>query len=297
MTLPGSSPRSDPPPHVASLRARIRNETSDELQATRLERTVALVVLGQILLSCETDSDDPAYVAAAIKGGTAMRLRYGPANSRFSKDFDTARATDLVTFVASLGAALARGWGGFAGDVRPSRSLARPRNVPPQYVMVAYEVKLRYGLVGTPKAFMTIPLEIGADELDDTVDPPRVLDQDVTALFGMLGLPEPQPLPVIADAHQIAQKLHAVSAPNSERAHDLIDLQLLARDTPEGDDQIVRICERLFAFRRQHPWPPTITVGEDWDSLYDAQVGDLNVLPTVTLAVDWANGYIKRLQA
>lgn len=173
MTLPGSSPRSDPPPHVASLRARIRNETSDELQATRLERTVALVVLGQILLSCETDGDDPAYVAAAVKGGTAMRLRYGPAHSRFSKDFDTARATDLETFVASLGAALARGWGGFAGDVRPSRSVARPHHVPPQYVMVAHEVKLRYGLVGTLKAFMTIPLEIGADELGDTVDPPR----------------------------------------------------------------------------------------------------------------------------
>ncbi len=295
MTLPGSSPRSDPPPHVASLRARIRNETSDELQATRLERTVALVVLGQILLSCETDNDHPGYVAAAIKGGTAMRLRYGPAHSRFSKDFDTARATDLETFVASLGAALTRGWGGFAGDVRPSRSVARPRHVPPQYVMVAYEVKLRYGLVGTPKAFMTIPLEIGADELDDTVDPPRVLDHDVVALFGKLGLPGPRPLPVIADAHQIAQKLHAVSAPNSERAHDLIDLQLLARDTAEGDDEIARICERLFAFRRQHPWPPTITIGQDWDSLYDAQIGDLDVLPNVTLAVEWANGYIKRL--
>lgn len=33
-------------------------------------------------------------------------------------------------------------------------------------------------------------------------------------------------MPVGAVEHQIAQKLHAASAPGSSRAHDLVDLQL-----------------------------------------------------------------------
>jgi hypothetical protein len=297
MTPEGLEPRTDAPPHAASLKARIRNQTQNELEAARLERTVALVALGQMLLACEVEGTDPGQVAAAIKGGTAMRIRYGPSNSRFSRDFDTARATDLASFVEAFDTALAQGWGGFSGEIRPSRSLARPRGVPEQYVMVAYDVKLRYGRVGLSKSFITVPLEIGADELDDTQDPPRVLDREVALLFGRLGLPEPQPLPVIADAHQIAQKLHAVSAPGSERAHDLIDLQLLARDTGATDAEIARTCERLFAFRRQHAWPPGIEAGVDWESLYAAQLGPLDVLPNIVLAVQWANEYIQRLSA
>lgn len=297
MTTDGLEPRPQAPPHVASLKARIRNETPNELEATRLERTVALVALGQMLLACQVDGSSPGQVAAAIKGGTAMRIRYGPSSSRFSRDLDTARATDLTSFVSAFGNALERGWGGFSGEVRPSRSVARPRGVPEQYVMVAYEVKLRYGRVGLLRAFMTVPLEIGADELDDTRDPPRVLDSQIAELFSRLGLLEPQPLPVIADTHQIAQKLHAVSAPGSERAHDLIDLQLLARDTDATDVDIARTCERLFAFRRRHAWPSPIEVGEDWDSLYVAQLGDLDALPNVVLAAQWTNEYIRRLVA
>ena len=297
MTTDGLGPRVDAPPHVASLKARIRNETPNEVEATRLERTVALVALGQMLLACEVNGNSPGQVAAAIKGGTAMRIRYGPSNSRFSRDLDTARATDLDTFVSLFGTALAQGWGGFSGEVRPSRSVSRPLGVPEQYVMVAYEVKLRYGSVGLSKSLMTVPLEIGADELDDTQDPLRVIDPQVVALFSRLGLPEPQPLPVIADAHQIAQKLHAVSAHGSERAHDLIDLQLLARDTDAPDADIALTCVRLFAFRRQHLWPPLIEVGADWESLYAAQLGSLDVLPNVAAAVQWANEYVQRLAA
>jgi hypothetical protein len=35
---------------------------------------------------------------------------------------------------------------------------------------------------------------------------------------------------------QVAQKLHACTAPGSERAHDLVDLQLLE---PDADDAAV----------------------------------------------------------
>ena len=41
-----------------------------------------------------------------------------------------------------------------------------------------------------------------------------------------LGFPEPGPVPCMRLEHQIAQKLHAASSPGSNRAHDLIDLQI-----------------------------------------------------------------------
>lgn len=286
----------DAPRTLQSLKARIRNSVG-AADAVTAERTIALVVLGQILLACEQGGASGG-VAAAIKGGTAMRLRYGTTKSRFSRDFDIARAADLDTFLASFTGAAARGWGGFVGDVQKSRSTARPEGVPEDYVMVAFDVKLKYQGVGrVPKPFLTVPLEIGADELDDTAHPSRLIDPAVVAMFRSVGLPDPLPLPVISDDHQIAQKLHAVSAPGSERAHDLIDLQLLAKATSVPDREIVATCRRLFSFRRKQPWPPVVLPGEDWPSLYGAQSDGLDVLPDVAGAVRWVNAYIHRLDS
>lgn len=283
------------PPNLTSLQARIRNHAGSEAAALNARRTIALIVLGQILLSCET-AETPSRAVAAIKGGTAMRLRYGPSKSRFSSDFDAARAQDLNTFLATFTKALTKGWGGFTGDVKESRSKARPDGVPEGYIMVAYDVKLKYkGALRMAKPFLTVRLEIGADELGDTVNPPRILDSDVVALFTAIGLPTPVPVPVIGDDHQIAQKLHAVSVPGSERAHDLIDLQLLARDTHLADHEVASTCRRLFSFRRRQSWPPTIVEGATWPSLYEAQIGDLQVLSNVTEAVQWVNDYVQRL--
>jgi hypothetical protein len=284
------------PPTLQSLRARIRNYVGNA-EAVTAERTIALIVLGQILLACEGSSASGG-VAAAIKGGTAMRLRYGTTKSRFSRDFDVARAADLDTFLSAFTDAAARGWGGFIGSVQMSRSKAQPEGVPEDYVMVAFDVKLKYqGVGGVSKSFLTVPLEIGADELEDTAHPPRLIDPAVVTLFRAVGLPDPLPLPVISDDHQIAQKLHAVSAPGSERAHDLIDLQLLARATSVPDREIVSTCRRLFSFRKKQSWPPLVIEGEDWPSLYDAQSNGLGVLPDVAGAVHWVNGYIHRLDS
>ena len=293
MSAPSAPP---PPPHLNALKARIRARIDSTGDAVQAERTIALVVLGQILLACETGV--PGRVAAAIKGGTAMRLRYGPAASRFSRDLDAARADGLGTFLEAFAAALAEGWGGFSGEVRKARSRSKPEGVPQDYVMVAFEVKLRFkGAVGLASPFLTVPLEIGADELDDTENRPRLLDPELIDLFAAIGLPEPHPVPVISDDNQIAQKLHALSVPGSERAHDLIDLQLLVRGTVVPDRVVPSTCRRLFSFHRRQEWPPTIVEGRTWPTLYEAQIGDLDVLPDVANAVQWVNDYILRLDS
>ena len=95
--------------------------------------------------------------------------------------------------------------------------------------------------------------------------------------------------------HQIAQKLHGASGPGSERAHDLIDLQVIV-SRGEVDYALTRqTCERLFAYRQKQAWPPTIVKGEDWDRLYADQLLPDPVLQTVDEAVAWANELVERI--
>ena len=73
---------------------------------------------------------------------------------------------------------------------------------------------------------MTLPLEVGHNEIGDADDPDMVSSPEAAAILKGLGFPEPGSVPCMRLEHQIAQKLHAASSPGSERAHDLIDLQI-----------------------------------------------------------------------
>ena len=57
------------------------------------------------------------------------------------------------------------------------------------------------------------------------------------------------------------------------------------------------ICRKLFAYRKCQPWPATVMKNEKWETVYEAQKGDLPVLPTVDEAVAWTNDLIARIDA
>lgn len=139
--------------------------------------------------------------------------------------------------------------------------------------------------------------ELGHNEIGDADEPEYQLAADLAGLFTEVGLEAPQPVPVMRADHQVAQKLHAVSERGSERARDLVDLQLLDR----GEDLVLphvrAICVRLFEYRRQQPWPSIVEVGEGWDTLYNAAVEDIEVLPDVEDAVAWVNTLVARIEA
>jgi len=103
------------------------------------------------------------------------------------------------------------------------------------------------------------------------------------------------PVAVLPLDHQIAQKLHACSAPGSDRAHDLVDLQLLARGTELDMALTASTTRRLFAARKGHAWPPVLTISEGWAFLYEEAADGIDVLPTVAEAVAWVNGFVSSL--
>ena len=246
----------------------------------RIRLVIANAIVGQML---------PEGV---VKGGSSLKLRYGEAASRFTKDFDAARRESAGRFASDLEARLADGWHGFTGTLTAGRK-ARPKNVPGEYVMQPYSVKLAYNT----KSWMTVRFELGHNEIGDADEPEYRISDDIVELFRELGLPDPDPVPLMPTHHQIAQKLHAVTAPGSERAHDLIDLQLIAANEELDYGKTARTCERLFAYRKMQEWPPIIIAGKSWERLYDDQRQGLDVLESLEDAIDWGNRLIDNIRS
>jgi len=277
--------RDDSPSNLRSLTARIENLARQEGRPVRrIQRAVANTVVGQML---------PPGV---VKGGTAMKLRVGETSSRFTPDLDVARAAGLSLddYLSQLGDRLAAGWGGFTGVVTELEA-PQPEGVPDEYVMQPFEIRLAY----QSRHWLTVPFELGRDEIGSTRREDLRIANDIVELFEALGLEPPSPIPVLAVDHHIAQKLHACTSINprtggNERAHDLVDLQILEQEEEIDFVAVGATSRRLFAARRSHPWPPTVVAYERWASIYDEAADGLDVLDNVGDAVAWANDFIDR---
>lgn len=226
----------------------------------------------------------------AVKGGSAMKLRYGDASTRASNDLDAARRTSMEEFKEGFSEALMIGWQGFTGRLVPGRQ-ARPRGIPSAYVMQPFDVRLSYQ--GAP--WCTVQLELGHNEIGDADNPDMVVPADANHLLASMGFPALGPIATMGLRHQVAQKLHGASSVGSSRAHDLIDLQIIASESNLDLPSVRATCVRLFAYRQQQRWPPVIVKQEGWDELYEAQRVP-GVLPTTDEAVAWANALVRSIE-
>lgn len=180
-----------PPPNLNSLTARIRNAaTADGRVTRRLELIVADTAVGQML---------PPGV---VKGGAAMQIRLGDAESRATRDLDAARAAELSldAYLEQLDDRLAAGWAGFTGTVRDGEGPS-PADVPPDYVMRPFLIRLSY----RGSFWFNVPFELGRDEVGSTAVPELRMSASITDLFARLGLPVPEPIPLLPVDHQMAQ--------------------------------------------------------------------------------------------
>ena len=271
-----------PPIHRASLEQRLRNICGSlGINELRTRTSLAHTVVAQML---------PAGV---VKGGAAIKLRVGDQASRLTTDLDAARAAThtVETYTAELSDRLSEGWHGFTGRL-VDREPADPPDVPAEYVMQPFEVKLSFN----GQSYVTVPLELGHDEVGSTDQPRLALDAGITEVFERLGFPTPAPVPVLAVEHQIAQKLHACTTPDrhggNERAHDLVDLQILVAAEPPDLSELATVGRRLFAARRVAPWPPTVQAWPGWEDRYVDAAEGLDVLP-LTEAVTWLNDLVE----
>ena len=270
------------PRNEHALELALNRLAGSNIKAVEYRDIMAGVILGQMLPD-----------GCVVKGGTSMRLRLGPKNSRVTMDFDTSRRDDLDLYLRQLRERTERGWCDFTGEVF-IRKPGSPKGIPFEYVMQPLDVKLAY----RHQPWCTIRLEVSHNELGDADElESRELPHEITDIFESLGFPPPATIPLMPLHFQIAQKLHGLTSQGSNRARDLIDLQLLCANEAIDFSRAHATCERLFAYRKCQPWPPVIVKGENWESLYKAQARDLPVLPTVDEAVVWANELIAKIDA
>lgn len=234
-----SAPERAAPSNLVSLRARIRNVAQDRRQQPRrIQRAIASAVVGQMLPD------------GVVKGGTAIKIRVGEAGSRYTPDFDASRPPNVSVdhYIEQLRDRFERGWSGFTGTVR----VLEPRqvqDVPLDHLMQPCEIRLAY----RSRHWLTVEFELGHDEVGSTTERELRIADDIRDMFAAIGLLEPAPIALMLVEHQVAQKLHACSFVNprtnrNDRAHDLVDLQILEQEEAIDYEQLSR--DRLAPLRR-----------------------------------------------
>ena len=270
------------PNSAANLIRAIKRYCGVNQDDIRLARAMADVIVGQMLPD------------GVVKGGSSLMFRYGGAVTRYTKDVDTARSVALEAYLESLRLKLAEGWNGFTGKIVGVEPPSPP-NVPKPYLMMPYDIKLQY----LGKSWMTVRIEVGHNEIGDADAFETMLPDDIAAAFVDLGFPKPNEIPVMKLSYQVAQKLHAVSGINSDRAHDLIDLQLIDKYSILDLVDVRSKCERLFKYRCEQAWPPVIIKGDRWSSVYNEAYTTLRkpeiVFSAVDDAIEWVNEFVNRI--
>lgn len=277
-----------PPANLASLRYRLyKLATRQDLEFGQLQRAVANVVVGQM------------FKHGVVKGGAAIRIRVGGHGSRFTTDLDAARQSSftLQQFFDVFQTDLSAGWGGFSGMLEAPRPL-NAQQVPSVYVTHRCRIKLQY----LGRHWLSISFEVGHDEVGSTAVPEFFMATDLIEAFEFLGLAAPAPIAVMPLSHQVAQKLHACTdiwpgGQSNQRAHDLVDLQILAECGSPNRAELRSVCERLFVSRKRQPWPPQVVSQPGWDELYRQAASGLAVVATVEAAVKWVNGFISDIDS
>lgn len=225
-----------------------------------------------------------------VKGGSSLKLRYGDNATRFTTDLDTARRVEIEQFTKDLTASLDDGWCEFSGRVVIGRQ-AKPNNVPNQYVMQPLNVKLSY----LNKPWCSVLLKVGHNEIGDADIADYVEPKEANAYLEKLGFEILPAIPLMPLEYQIAQKLHGLSEAGSNRLNDLIDLQLIVSNSDVDFVKVNSICTRLFDYRNQQSWPPTVSKTESWSGIYETQSDGVDVIKNIDDALAWVNELIANI--
>lgn len=216
--------------------------------------------------------------------------------ARATKDIDTLFRGDFERFIERLDEALAEPFAGIA--------FRRTEPVKIEVPGKAHSpIRLDVILSLSGRTWRRISLDVAPDEGRAGS---RIERFKVPSL-AHFGLPTPETAAGIPLAYQVAQKLHACSAPHSEaqpnyRVRDIVDLLLLKHayfaDTA-GIHALSEACYDVFATRSQHPsmstarsWPPTIIAHPHWRIDYPNLANEVELGLSLDEAITEINDWI-----
>lgn len=286
-----SSPYSSPPSNLRSLRDRLVQAAKREgLVFGRLQQHVAVLVIAQLAARLTDAAGAPLLL---VKGGSSLELRRGIGDSRTSRDLDAVARHDVAEVHELLADAGELGWEGFTAIFTPPEEIEVPGlTVKPR----RFVAKLSYH--GQP--FASVPIEVSMVEAGNA----ESFDAISSDALALVGVPVAVTVPCMTVPWQIAQKLHACTATmtppkTNDRAHDLVDLQLLEMLVADADLEQTRLaCVAVFDVRAEQSWPPTIRALPHWPVIYDrAREGldHLDLAETMADAADRVQRFVARI--
>lgn len=281
------------PTNLRALRDRLAQAARREgVVFGRLQQHVAVLVVTQFMAALTDDQGAPLLL---VKGGASLELRRGIPASRTSKDLDAVSRADMETVHDRLADAGAGGWEGFTAIFTPPLPFEVPGQIVNPYRFTA---KLSY----QGKSFSSVPVEVSAVEAGNADD----FDRISSDALELVGLPVSDAVPCMTLPWQVAQKIHACTEPAelprvNDRAHDLVDLQLLEAlivDEPLVDTRNAAVD--VFAAREGHAWPPKVVAQPHWAPIYVRALeglDELGLAPTVEEGAERVQAFVDRITA
>ncbi|MDN5859457.1 MAG: nucleotidyl transferase AbiEii/AbiGii toxin family protein [Pseudonocardia sp.] len=213
---------------------------------------------------------------------------------RTSKDLDAVRRAGIDFVHDRLVDAGERGWAGFTARFTSPSPFILPGEFDDPHRFVA---KLSY----QGKSFASVPVEISSIEAGNS----KQHDLLSSEALALVGLPRTDAVPCMTVPWQVAQKLHACTDQpepprRNDRAHDLVDLQLMETLLP--DDNLVdarAACSAVFEVRAKHAWPPIIVPQGHWEPIYRNAVdglAHLGIAPSVGAAAARVQAFVRRIE-
>lgn len=279
------------PANLRSLRDRLTQVAKREgVVFGRLQQHVSVLIVTQFITAL-TDAHGKPLVL--VKGGASLELRRGIPSSRTSKDLDAVSRADMETVHDRLFDEGAMGWEGFtAVFTKPT-----PFEVPGQTIQ-PYRLTAKLSYRGKP--FSSVPIEVSSTEAGNADQH----DNISSVALSLVGLPNSKAIPCMTVPWQVAQKIHACTEPASpphsnDRAHDLVDLQIL--EALLSDESLVETryaAVAVFEARRKHSWPPEVNSQPHWKPIYTNALEGLDHLglaPTVDEAAERVQKFVDQI--
>ena len=258
-----------------------RYATAEGLAPGRVRRSISFTVIAAVLERVRAYDGTPAFV---IRGGVAIERRL-EGRPRTTKDFDTVFRSPGLDLIDALDEAFRAPYDGWT----------LRRDSEPEDLGKALRINVKIDFEG--HSWGTVPLEVS--EPEGTVIPPENVPAFDLSPFGLNG---PETLPYLAVRRQVAQKLHAVTAPPPEgkennRFRDLLDVWRLRTAVPV-DPELRSECKQVFRLRRTHPWPPSITVYDSWPAALKRLAADEGIdFPDAYAAAGNVGQFIASIEA
>lgn len=263
-----------------ALRQRLRNFARHRgLTENFVETLLAHYVVFKII----QESQAEGWGNLRARGGFQIAMRATFATSRFTKDLDLLGQLPSEQDLRNLE--------GLSAGIFQIRNVSIGRQPTPDGIPETYKIKrLNVQVFIKGSLWRTVRLELGIDELEmyeltDQIAP----SAEILELLELAEIPAVSFPSFLSIEYQIAQKLHGITEPDSDRGHDLYDIWLLIQ-LREIDPRIINgLIVRTFAYRKTHPWTGEILATAKLETSYEESVRDIQTAPHFVDALNAVN--------